>query len=55
MRGRNGGIWCELDMLYLVILDAKKLTTMKRESEAELLGQVRVLMAKQHLHSDDQF
>ena len=47
MRGRSGGIWYELDMPYLVILEAKKSTTMaKRESEAELLGQVRVLMAK---------
>jgi hypothetical protein len=27
----------------------------KRESEAELLGQIRVLMAKEYLHSDDQF
>jgi hypothetical protein len=56
MRGRNGGIWYELNTPYLVILEAKKSTTVaKRESEAELLGQIRVLMAKQYLNSDDQF
>ena len=56
MRGRSGGIWYKLNTPYLVILVAKKSTTVaNRESDAELLGQIRVLMAKQYLHSDDQF
>jgi hypothetical protein len=56
MRGHIGGVWYELDTPYLVILEAKKFTTVsQRDSDAELLGQIRVLMAKKYLHSDDQF
>ena len=55
MRGRNGGIWYKLNAPYLVILGAKKSTTVaKHESEAELMGQLRVLMLKQYLYVHDQ-
>ena len=53
MRGRNGGKWQNMNVPYIVILEAKRASTVtKRESEAELLGQLRVLMAKQYLPSD---
>jgi hypothetical protein len=49
MRGKNGGIWYKLNAPYLVVLEAKKSTTItKRELEAELMGQLRVLMLKQY-------
>jgi hypothetical protein len=44
MHGRNGGIWYKLNAPYLVILQAKD------ESEAELMGQLRVLMLQQYLY-----
>lgn len=51
MRGKNGGIWYKLNAPYLVVLEAKKSTTItKRESEAELMGQLRVLMLKQYVY-----
>jgi hypothetical protein len=54
MRGRDGGIWYKLNAPYLVILEAKKsATTTRRESEAELMGQLRVLMLKQYVYLHD--
>lgn len=54
MRGRNGGKWQNMTVPYIVILEVKRASTAsKRELEAELFGQLRVLMAKQYLSSDD--
>lgn len=53
MRGRNGGKWLNMNIPHVVILEEKRSSTLsKRESEAELLGQLRVLMAKQYLLFD---
>lgn len=47
MQGQDRGVFCTIEQPYLVILAAKKSSTAgNRELEAELLGQLRVLMAK---------
>jgi hypothetical protein len=39
-----------MDFPYLIVCEAKKASTVgKRESEAEILGQLRVLMLKQYV------
>jgi hypothetical protein len=49
MRGQEGARLYMLDVPYLVVVEAKRSTTLgATESEAELLGQLRVLMMKQY-------
>ena len=49
MRGQEGARLCMLDVPYLIVVEAKRSTTIgTHESEAELLGQLRVLMMKQY-------
>ena len=50
LEGRNAGAVYRMDFPYLIVCEAKKSSTVgRRESEAELLGQLRVLMLKQYV------
>lgn len=50
LEGRNAGTVYRMNTPYLIVCEAKKSSTVgKRESEAELLGQLRVLMIKQYV------
>ena len=47
LEGRNAGTVYRMDYPYLIVCEANKSSTVsRRELEAELLGQLRVLMLK---------
>lgn len=47
IEGRNAGSVYRMDLPYLIVCEAKKTSAV--EPEAELLGQLRVLMLKQYV------
>jgi hypothetical protein len=51
LEGRHAGsVFGRIEEPYLIVCEANKATTVgKKESEAELLGQLRVLMLKQYV------
>jgi hypothetical protein len=56
MKGNEGGVWVDYESPYVVICEVNKHSTLrKREAEAELFRQLRVLMLKQYSPPCDQF
>jgi hypothetical protein len=46
MSGENGGLYCIPEDPVLVVVQAKRTSTLNTCSEAEVLGQIRTLMQK---------